>query len=70
MSTIKISILVFLSLQGTFGALEKLREIFDFVSGALYHESTAFSLISPDGQKFSNEDVDQSLIALRYSSDI
>lgn len=51
--------------QGTFGAHEKLSTVFDFVMGALQHESSSFSLVSPDGQKFSNEDVDQTLIALR-----
>jgi hypothetical protein len=51
--------------QGTFGALEKLSTVFDFVMGALQHESAVFSLVSPDGQKFSNEDVDQTLVSLR-----
>lgn len=53
------------SKQGTFGANETLATVFDFVMGALQHESSLFSLISPDGQKFSNEDSDQSLVALR-----
>lgn len=58
--------LVFISTkQGTFGANETLASVFDFVMGALHHESSLFSLISPDGQKFSNEDSDQTLVALR-----
>lgn len=52
-------------LQGTFGAHEKLSNVFDFVVGALHHESAEFSLIAPDGQKFSNEDAEESLVALR-----
>ncbi|CRK95504.1 CLUMA_CG008973, isoform A [Clunio marinus] len=54
-----------LYLQGTFGAQEKLSTVFDFVMGALQHETAEFSLISPDGQKFSNEDADQTLVALK-----
>lgn len=51
--------------QGTFGSLEKLSTIFDFVMESLQHESAAFSLIGPDGQKFSNEDVEETLTSLR-----
>jgi UBX domain-containing protein 6 len=51
--------------QGTFGAHEKLSNVFDFVQSALCHESAEFSLISPDGQKFSNEDASQSLVDLK-----
>lgn len=53
------------SLQGTFGAHEKLSNVFDFVMGALAHESAEFSLISPDNIKFSNEDADNTLVELR-----
>lgn len=35
--------------------------------GALHHESAEFSLISPDGVKFSNEDADNTLVELRWS---
>lgn len=54
-----------LYLQGTFGSHEKLSTVFEFVIGALQHESAEFSLISPDGQKYSNEDSEQQLVALR-----
>ena len=39
--------------------------VFEFVQAALQHESAGFSLIGPDGQKFSNEDADQTLVSLR-----
>lgn len=32
---------------------------------ALQHDYAEFSLISPDGQKFSNEDAEETLVALR-----
>lgn len=54
-----------LYLQGTFGSHEKLSTVFDFVNGALHHESAEFSLISPDGQKYSIEESEQQLVALR-----
>lgn len=65
MPSYSIAIIFVRRQQGTFGANERLSTVFDFVQSALQHESAEFSLVSPDGQKFSNEDVDQSLVALR-----
>lgn len=54
-----------LYLQGTFGSHEKLSTVFEFVVGALQHESAEFSLISPDGQKYSIEESEEQLVSLR-----
>jgi len=51
--------------QGTFGVHEKLANVFDFVMSALTHETAEFSLISPDGVKFSSDDAEQTLATLR-----
>ncbi|CAH1711567.1 unnamed protein product [Chironomus riparius] len=54
-----------LYLQGTFGVHENLSNVFEFVLGSLEYENSEFSLISPDGSKFSNEDSEKSLSVLR-----
>lgn len=51
--------------QGTFGVNENLASVFEFVLGSLEYENAEFSLISPGGLKFLNEDSEKSLSALR-----
>ncbi|KAG5675935.1 hypothetical protein PVAND_005792 [Polypedilum vanderplanki] len=54
-----------LFLQGTFSVYEKLSNIYEFVASQLQHESAEFSLLSPDGVKFTDEDQGKTLYALR-----
>lgn len=52
-------------LQGTFNVYEKLAQVYEFVQSCLMHEAAEFALISPTGQRYSDEDHDKSLYDLR-----
>lgn len=52
-------------LQGTFNVYEKLSQVYEFVQSCLMHEAAEFAIISPTGQRFSDEDHDKSLYDLR-----
>lgn len=52
-------------LQGTFNVYEKLSQVYEFVQSCLMHEAAEFALISPTGQRHSDEDHDKSLYDLR-----
>lgn len=55
----------YFAVKGTFGVHEKLANVFEFVAASLHHESAEFSLIAPEGGKFSNEDSEKTLHNLR-----
>uniref|UniRef100_A0A1Q3FFG3 Putative ubiquitin regulatory protein n=1 Tax=Culex tarsalis TaxID=7177 RepID=A0A1Q3FFG3_CULTA len=52
-------------LQGTFNVYEKLSQVYEFVQSCLMHEAAEFTLISPTGQRYSDEEQDKSLYDLR-----
>ncbi|KFB43213.1 AGAP006391-PA-like protein [Anopheles sinensis] len=54
-------------LQGTFNVYEKLSQVYDFVHSCLMHESAEFTLVSPGGQKFDDQELqEKSLYDLRH----
>uniref|UniRef100_A0A336M5Y8 CSON009594 protein n=1 Tax=Culicoides sonorensis TaxID=179676 RepID=A0A336M5Y8_CULSO len=52
-------------LQGTFNVYEKLSDVFEMVKSCLKHDEAEFSLVSPTGHKFSEDEREMSLHDLK-----
>ena len=57
-------------LQGTFSVYETIATVIGFVAESIKHESAEFSLITPDGQKFTEVELQTTLLNLRYAFEI
>lgn len=52
-------------LQGTFSVYEAMSTVINFVAESIKHESAEFSLIAPDGHKFTEVELQTTLLNLR-----
>ncbi|XP_018795977.1 PREDICTED: UBX domain-containing protein 6 isoform X2 [Bactrocera latifrons] len=57
-------------IQGTFNVYEKIRDIYEFVQSCLIDENLDFNLVTANGVKFTDEDMEKTLYDLRLIPNI